>query len=158
MKYLICLIVLLISFSAAGQADLLEKRGSKYFYKDEVYKGSELVSIYIDHQESLDLYLAGRSNIRAANSTALIGVPFLVLGIVGLTSGSLLSAGLGYISVLGGVVLELTALIPRARGSQKLKKARKDFNYEMIRRHGYEEDTSLSLQINQGGMALVFTF
>ena len=57
--------------------------------------------------------------------------------------------------VVLGLVAENIALIPGIWGPRKLKKALNTFNYEMIERHGYQSDTSLSLGITKNGLGFV---
>ena len=158
MKYLWILFALLISFSAVGQADLLTKKGFKYYYKDKKYKCKELGIVYKESQNALDLYNSGRGNVKAANILGYTGLGFIVLGTGGLFTDSFEGVILGGLSILTGLVVELIALVPRGIGNGKLKKARKTFNFEMIERKGYNSDTSLSLGITRNGFGFVYQF
>ena len=158
MKYISFLIAVFISFSASGQANLLEKRGGNYYYKGQKYQCDELSEVYEEYQVALDLYFSGRNSKRAANIVAITGVPFVLGGVLGLASGDFGGQIFGAFSLVAGSLLELVALIPRGIGGRKLRKARKIFNYEMIDRHGYNEDVSISFSQTPNGLGLVMNF
>ena len=159
MKPLFILIGLLISISSFGQTKLLEKNGNRYIFEGKEYKFKELGQVYSTHEVSLDLYNNGRNKKRVARNMSYIGVGIIGLGIGGgLIVGDVSGAIVAALSIAGGVVLELIALAPRGIGNRKLRKARKEFNYEMIERHGYKEDTSLIFGVTKGGVGLVYQF
>jgi hypothetical protein len=158
MKYLYILISVLISFSASGQADLLEKFSNRYIYKDRLYKCDELGEIYETHQESLDLYLSGRKNKNTARTVSILGLPFIAGGILGVASNNVGARILGALFIIGGVGIELISFIPRGIGNRKLRMARSKFNFEMIRRHGYKEDVSLTFSQTPNGVGFVLNF
>lgn len=158
MKYIATLLLLLFAISGFSQAEFLEKRRNIYVYKGKAYKCDELGEVYKEYQESLDLYISGMKHRSAANTMTYVGLGLLGIGIGGVRTDDLGWKVIGGLSIFGGVLIEFIAIIPRGIASGKLAKARKDFNYEMIRRYGYKEDTSLNLQLNQNGLALVYSF
>jgi hypothetical protein len=158
MRYLSFLIVMLISFSATGQANLLEKKGGEFMYRGESYTSSELDLVYENHLESMDLYLSGLRYKEVANIIAILGIPFLVGGGIGLVSGGFSPKALGALLIVSGGIIELIALVPKGVGNWKLRKARRTFNYDMIERQGYNTDTSLSFRVTGNGLGLVYQF
>jgi len=124
----------------------------------KTYSSKQLGEVYIEYNKSMDLYLSGESNKRAANIIAIIGAPFVVGGIIGVTSGDYGGVVLGALSLVAGGIIEIVALIPRGVGSSKLQKARRIFNYEMIERHGYNAETALSISATENGLGFVFQF
>ena len=159
MKPLVIFIGLLISISSFGQTKHLEKKGNRYIFEGKEYKCKELGQVYSAYEVSLDLYDSGRSKKRVARNMSYIGIGIIGVGIGGgLIVGDIAGAVVAGLSIAGGVVLELIALAPRGIGNGKLRKARKEFNYEMIRRHGYKEDTSLIFGVTGNGMGLVYQF
>ena len=158
MKILWVVVTLLFSYGAMGQAELLSKKGSKYYYKEKEYECKELSVVYADHNESMNFYTSGRSNIRAANMMTYVGLGFIVIG-VGMASGGRFDRGIaGGFSIAAGLLLEIIGLIPRGIGKGKLSKAMKTFNFEMIERHGYNADQSLSFGMTGNGIGLVYQF
>jgi len=158
MKYLIILIAILISFSVLGQDYFLEKKGDIYFYKGQLYSFDELAILYEDHPASMDLYLSGKRSKIGAKIFAILGIPFLVGGGLGLASGGFNPKILGPLLILTGGAIELIALIPKGVANRRFRKARRLFNYEMIERHGYQSDTSLSLAATGNGVGFVLQF
>ena len=144
------------SLSAYGQADLLSKNQGKYFYKERVYKCVELGVVYKEHKESLDIYKSSIKMTNVANLSAFIGLP-LFLGGIGWASSDE-NRGLGAVAMGSAVLLELLAIIPRVVGAYRLTKARRTFNYEMIRRHGYKEGVSISINQTPSGVGFVLSF
>ena len=156
MKFLVFLLVTLFSLPAFGQADLLTKKGKKYFYKDQVYKCIELGAVYKENQESLHLYELSRQLTKIANVSAIIGIPLFLGGAVLALSDK--NKRLGVVAAESAIWLELLAIIPRLFGAHNLNKARKTFNLEMIRRHGYKEAVSISFTETANGVGIVFQF
>ena len=158
MKILWVFIALLFSCAALGQAELMSKKGSKYYYKNKIYNYKELGTVYAGHDEALEIYMSGRGNIRGANVMAYTGLGMILLG-VAMASGGRLDGGiLGGFSIATGVLLEVIGLIPRGIGKSKLSKAMKTFNFDMIERHGYNTDPSLSFGMTRNGIGLVYQF
>jgi hypothetical protein len=158
MKYILLFIALGFFSSVTAQSNLLLKEKGKYFYNEKEYKCEELGDVYINYPESLITYISGRRNKRAANVVAITGVPFLIGGAIGLASDDIGGVIFGAFSFVSGGLLTIISLIPRGIGNAKLQKARKMFNYEMIERHGYREDTSLSIGVTPNGVGLVYQF
>jgi len=160
MKYLILLVACLISFSAMGQADLLEKKGRKYYYKGKVYKSSYLGAIYNQSPEAYRLFKSGKKKKKRAMIFALTG-----LGLMG--TGALLArtgVDFGPAQVIGGgmiglgVISEIIAIFPAIGGHRRMKKALKTFNHDMIERHGFQSETSLVFGVTGNGVGFVIQF
>ena len=159
MRYLSFLLAVLISISVAGQANLLEKKGNLYFYKGQTYECSELDIVYKEHQESYDIYLSGLKSKNASYTVALLGIPFLVGGGLGLISAGFNPKIVGPLLLLSGGIIELIGLIiPKKIGNRKLRKAQSKFNHKMIEQHGYNSDASLLFGATENGLGFVFQF
>ena len=158
MKYISVLIAVLISLSVTGQSYLLEEKGDDYLYKGQLYSIDELDVLYEDHQKSMDLYLSGLRNKDDAYTIALLGIPFIVGGGLGLMSGGFSPKIIGPLLILSGGAIELIALIQKPIGNWKLRRARSHFNYNMIERHGYQSDISFAFGVTNNGMGLVLQF
>ena len=158
MKNLLFLLFILLPLLSFGQADLLQKAQGKYYYKQKVYQEDELSVIYKAHQESLDLYISGLNKKKLAKTYTWIAAAFFVGGIAGTASDRIDNKVFGGLSYLCGITFGLMTISPRIKGKYRLNKAMSTFNHEMIRRHGYNEETSLSIQLNQNGIALLYAF
>ncbi len=159
MKFFWIVLSLFVSSTAVGQADLLLKKKSIYYYKDKQYSCEELGVIYKDHPQSLELYYSGKGSSKVAGTLGYIGLGFLVLGLgVAFTSGGYGGAAVGALSITVGLVLEIVALVPLSIGKNKLKKAMRLFNFDAMERHGYQADPSLSFGITGNGVGLVYQF
>jgi len=80
MKFLALFLLVLFSFSATSQADLLEKKGRKYLYKGKQYKCKELSSIYSQSKDAYKLYKSGKRKKKVARIFAYTGLGLLVSG------------------------------------------------------------------------------
>lgn len=159
MRYLWILFLLIFSSSAIGQADLVTKKGSKYYYKGDQYKCKELGIIYKDSEEAMDIYSSGRKNVKSANFTAYLGIALIVVGLgVAVNSDSFQGVIAGSLSIVIGLVVEVVALVPLGIGKGKIRKAMNIFNFDMIERHGYQEEPSVSLGVTKNGIGLVYHF
>jgi len=159
MKFLSILIALFITSSAMGQADLLMKKKSIYYFKNKEYKCEELGVVYKDHPKSLELYYSGKSVANISGTIGYIGLGFLVAGFgVTFTSDGYGSAAVGGLSIIVGLLFEVVALVPLSIGKNKLKKARRLFNFDMMEKHGYESNPSLSFGATGNGLGLVYQF
>lgn len=159
MRLLFILLTSIFTISCFGQTKQLENKGERYFFDGKEYKCKELGEVYKTYQVSLDLYNEGRKKKRVARNMAFVGLGLIAGGVgVGLAVGDIPGAVIAGLSIAGGIAIELIALAPRALGNSKLRKARKEFNYEMIRRHGYKSDTSLSISVTQNGVGFVMSF
>lgn len=150
--------LLILPFFAFGQVDLISKNGSDYIYRNDVYKSNELAELYMQSQNALDLYKSGRKYRTVGRTIGYAGLALIVTGLVGLATDQkdfMLFDG-GAIGI--GLLLELIAIAPIIKGSYNLNKALKTFNYEMIERHGYQSDTSLSINVTGNRVGLIMTF
>jgi len=160
-------LALLFSVSAQGQADLLTKKGSKFYYQDKKYKCKELDPIYEQHCISFDLYNSGLRLKRCGRINGYVGLGLFALGLGGVVLGAeniVTRGSLNYLGVIGGLsigasfILEVVAIIQKIRGGHKLKKARRLFNIEMIERHGYKEEVSISFGQTTHGLGIAVDF
>ena len=159
MKPYLIILGLFITMVSFGQDNHLEKKGKRYIFNGKEYKCKELGEVYSTYQPSLELYLSGRKMKRRARNMSYVGLGLIGGGIgVGLAVGDVEGAVVAGLSIAGGILIEIIALAPRGIGNAKLKKARKEFNYEMIRRHGYDSDVSLSFGLTTNGVGLVYSF
>ena len=147
---------------------LLEKKGRKYYFDGQKYKCKELTPVYERHLPALSTYLNGRKDKHKSKVMAWTGLAGLVGGFA-ITVGGVASAFgssndsgfqivFGLVTMGAGLGLEIASIVYSVRGRSKLKKARREFNIEMIERHGYESDLSLSLETTQNGIGLVMRF
>ena len=159
MKLLLQCIILFLSVSSFAQTPQLELKGKLYYFEGKTYTCKELNELYHTHGPSLNLYLDGRKRVRVARNMAYTGLGLMATGVVtGAAIGDVEGAVVGVLFVVGGLTLELISLAPRAIGNDRIRKARREFNYEMIRRHGYQEDPSLSFGMTGNGVGFVISF
>lgn len=159
MKPYLIILGLLVTVASFGQTKQLEKKGKRYLFEGKEYKCKELGDVYSSYQTSLDLYNAGRRKKRVARNMSYIGLGLIGGGIgAGLAVGDVEGAVVAALAIAGGIVIEIVAFVPRGLGNGKLQKARREFNYEMIRRHGYNEVGSVSLGLTNNGLGLVYSF
>jgi len=155
----ICIILFtLFSFVAFGQSDLIEKVGSNYMYRGEVYKCKEMGPIYQKSERSLKLYNAGRTYKTISSIIGYTGLGLILTGTLGV-SGLKSDFVLFRTSTLAtGLFLELIAIAPSLIGSKKLKKAFQTYNFEVLEREGYKPDTSLAFGVTKNRLGFVLQF
>jgi len=158
-KVLLSLLALMVSFSLLGQADILTKKGKKYYYKGEDYKCKELGPIYEQVPEAIQKYESGLSHKKTARILTFAGLGLIGAGIaIPFFSHSFGPLVIGGLSIMGGITVQIVAIFPRIRGGNQIRKAKDIFNFEMIKRHGYDNRSSLSLNSTSNGIGLVLTF
>ena len=158
MRMLIIIFMLLFAFSVKGQPDFLTKKGNGYFYKNNKYNWKELGAVYKESEAASDLYKSGRTYKIMGQTTAYIGAGVIMAGISVAPGVSLQNKSTGFIIVGAGLFLELVAITPLIIGKQKLRQAMETFNFDMIKRHGYETEKSLSLSGTNNGFGLELQF
>lgn len=159
MRFFWIVLALLFSSISSAQADLVSKEGTKYFYKNKEYKCEDLQPIYADSPEALEYYLSGRKSYSSARIMGYTGLTVILLsGALMLGNGNLEGFIIGGLGIAGGLIIEIIALVPLGRGSIKMKKAMNTFNYEMIEKHGYGKEVSLSIGYTGNGVGLVYSF
>jgi hypothetical protein len=159
MKFLVLVIAVLISFSAAGQADLLEKKGGKFYYKGKVYKREYLGSVYTQSPEAYRLFKSGIKNNTRAKIFGLTGAGLIGGGILlAVIIDSIATLTIGAGAIVLGVISADIALVFVIKGHVRLKKAFNTFNHEMIEKHGYQTDTSLNFGVTNNGLGFVYQF
>ncbi len=151
--------MMLFAINICGQDYLLDKKGSSYFYNGKEYKCKQLGIVYIEHEEAFDVYRSGRRSHDAGKylgigGIATIGVGFMVLAYANNVYGRVY----GGITILSGMLVEAVAVFYLIRGSIKLNKARKIFNFKMLERHGYNSELSLMIGGTRNGIGLIAQF
>jgi len=155
MKFVIITFLLLFSTTVFSQADILTIDGAKYYYNGKEYKCKDLGPIYQESEKANEIYKNANLSYNISNIMAVTGMVSLGVGIGFAASDKWLEATSFF---AGTVVLGLASLIPRTVGDQQMGNAKDAFNFDMIERHGYNSDTTLSFESNENGISLVLNF
>ncbi|MDF1694504.1 MAG: hypothetical protein P1U56_01645 [Saprospiraceae bacterium] len=169
MKFILSLLLVFFFFSGFGQGEFLVKNGSNYFYKGKGYKYKDLTPIYRQHEPAYKIYMEGVDLRKKASRNGLNGLYLIGGGALTVLVGSSVAdsnldispngyAAFGTIAVLGGYIIEIIALTQRFKGDSKLRNAVDVFNFGVIEKHGYKQETSLLLGQTSNGIGLVLSF
>ena len=155
MKFLGILLFLLFSSVVIGQADIVTIEGSRYYYKGEEYKRSELGPIYKQSEEAYQLYNSGIMFSKISKVTVDIGLVALGVGIFFASGRDWNAAVPAFYSAIG---IGILAIIPKINSSLKMSSARQTFNFEILEREGYNSSYSLDIGGVTNGIGLFFNF
>ena len=159
MKFFLFFILSICAFSGCSQDYLLDQYETTYFHQRKEYTWKELGVVYMEHEESFDLYSRGRDNLSSARTFGIGGSAPVGLGV-----GMIILLPEQYGKVYGtivlasGIIVEIAALIHYLKGKRKLSKAKEEFNFEMLKRYGYKSGLSLSFGGGQNGVGLILEF
>ena len=155
MKLTFITFFILISATVFSQADLLKSNGSKYYYKGKMYKIKELGPIFNQSEKALKFYKRGKLYNKVSTYTAAIGMVTIGIGIGFAANNDWPKATATFAAT---VILGLVSLIPRVMGDKEMEKAKDAFNIDMIQRHGYNFEPTLTLVDTKNGVGLVYQF
>lgn len=142
-----------------GQDHLLDKKGSSYFYKGKEYKWKELGILYIKHEKAFNIYDDGNRALNTSKNLAIGGVVSMAAGFAIFSFWpNIYGAVYGSIAIMSGVLIESVAFIYLVKGKVKISKARTEFNFEMMKRHGYESSVSFGVGVTRNGFGLLAQF
>ncbi len=158
-KIFVFFLLLLNTVCTSAQDYLLIKEKGKYYHNGQEYKCKELGQVYRESEEALKWYNKGRRNLRVATYLSFGG---LALGGVAYGIGSS-AEDLGALAVIAlllgvGLIVELVAVVFALRGSGKLKRAREEFNFDMLEKFGLQSDMSLTFGGTKNGVGLILQF
>ena len=159
LKSIFILLAFMVTNTADGQDFLLFKKGKSYHYQGNSYKLGELGKIYSDYQPSLAQYQKGYKHRKMANFLLAGGLASMGLGfglVVVLPNFDLVYGGGSF--VLAGLLAEFVAIGFAISGNRKLKRAMEGFNYEMIRRNGYQSEVILNIGLTGNGLGVSMRF
>lgn len=158
MKYCICIILFLFVYSAHGQVDLIAKDNGKYIYDLKIYKCKELGPILEKSEKASMMYQSGINHYKAAKYMFFTGLVTGGLGIYLISASNAFIDETGALLTVGGAVVSVLALLPRIFGDNKIEISVELFNIDMIEKHGYQSNVSLSFEETNNGVGFVLRF
>ena len=159
MKIILFFLFTICATTVCSQDYLLEKYESTYFYHRKEYTLEELGDVYLEYEKSLYLFNSGRANLNYAKDLVRFGGATIALGLGVLAIFRNAQGGThGGIVLASGVLVELSALIYFEKGKQKIRIARTEFNFEMLKKYGYNADISIALGGTRDGIGISVQF
>ncbi|MDF1694502.1 MAG: hypothetical protein P1U56_01635 [Saprospiraceae bacterium] len=160
MKWLLFIFFVVLSNALVGQTDLIQKKGSKYLYKEKIYRCQDLGVVLRNNPEAYQVYLSSRKTTSIANTMLYGGIASSLTGLVIGSNAEKFSrnATATLLFLGGGVIAAIFSLIPRGIANSKLLKSIKIFNFQEIEQNGYQLQSNGQLHQVDHGIGFVFNF